>query len=270
MTPTTAAAGSPGHPGAPARGAVARRDTSRGLRELDPRVLSAMLWWLVFASVWVWLGFALFAWGITESNARTVGVTESVVASLGTTPRQFLFAFAITVVVAWFVPHVASGRTRRSLVTASAVAVLVMAAVYAALLTIAFQLERPVYAERGWPLDTPTGHLFTSSDQIGLVLVESFAIAAAIGLGGLAVGAGYRRLGWRRATLALPLTAGPSVLALAALELRESSGIGSALGVTGLPPAATLLVLAVLGALSLFMTYRLVHGAPASPVTSIR
>jgi len=262
---TTAASGSTERPGAASSGLVA----GPGPRTLDPRVLSRMLWWLAFASLWVWLGFALLAWGVNESNARTVGVTESVVASLGTTPRQFLFAFAIVVIVSWFVPHVASGRTRRSLVTASITAVLLTAVAYAALLTVAFQLERPVYERHGWPLDTPTGHIFTSSDQVGLVLVESFAIAAALGLSGLAVGAGYRRFGWWRATLALPLTAGPSLLALAALELRESSGLGAALGVTGLPAAATLVALAALGTVSALTTYRLAHGAPATPVSAV-
>src|SRR5690606_8594597 len=120
---------------------------------LDHHVLGRVLRWLLLASAWVWLGFALLAVGLNESNARTVGVTESVVASLGVTPRQFLFAFAITLIASWFVPHVASGRTRRSLVTACAAAVLVTAAVYAALLTLAFQLERPVYERRGWPLE---------------------------------------------------------------------------------------------------------------------
>lgn len=237
---------------------------------VDPRVLGRMLRWLAFASVWVWLGFVLMAWGVAESNSRTVGVTESVVATMSVTTRMFVPAFAIMIVARGLVPHVASGRTRRSLITAGAVAITLTAAVYGALLTLAFQVERPVYLERGWPLQWRTGHVFTSSDQVGLVFAESFLIAGTLGLAGLAIAAAYRAWGPVRGTLALPLTAGPLLLATAALALRESSGIGSTLGVVGLSAPMTLTVLVALGALSLLTAYRLVRGAPASSVLAIR
>ncbi|MDQ2623694.1 MAG: hypothetical protein M3Y20_00900 [Actinomycetota bacterium] len=238
--------------------------TDRGPRALDRTAFASALRWIVFASSWVWLGFVLFAIGVTRSNVATVGVTESIVGSLSVTPRQFLFAFAITIVAMWFVPHVASGRTRRSLVSASAAAVGVAALGYGVLLTVAFWVERPVYEANGWPLTLRTGHLFSSGDQVGLVLVESVAIAVAVGFAGLAVGAGYRRFGWLHGSVALLFTATPMLAATAALELRASSGIGEALGVTGMSAPATLAVLAGLAAVSLLTAYRLVRGAPAS------
>jgi len=235
---------------------------------LDRHAFGSALRWLAFASSWVWLGFVLFAVGITRSNVSTVGVTESVVGSLSITPRNFLFAFAITVLAVWFVPHVASGRTRRALVTASAAAVSVAAAGYAVLLTVAFQVERPVYEANGWPLVIRTGHVFGSGDQVGLVLLESFVIAAAVGFAGLAVAAGYRRFGGVRGTLALAFTATPMLAASALLELRASAGIGEALGVDGLSAPVTLVAIAALGAVSLATAYRLVHGAPASRLSA--
>lgn len=252
MSPPTTARG-----GQPAQ-------VTRGLREFDRTSFASALRWIVFASSWVWLGFALFAVGITRSNDATVGVTESIVGSLSVTPRQFLFAYAITVVAVWFVPHVASGRTRRSLITASVAAVAVAALGYALLLTAAFWIERPVFEANGWPLTIRTGHLFTSGDQVALVLAESFAIAVAVGFAGLAVGAGYRRFGWLHGTVALLFTATPMLAATAALELRATSGIGETLGLTGLSAPVTFAVLAGLAAISLVTAYRLVSGAPAS------
>lgn len=253
------------------RSTTAHQATPRGTtpRGLDLSAVRPLLRWIVLASSWVWLGFGLFAWGITRSNDGTVGVTESVVGSLSVTPRQFLFAYAITVLAVWFVPHVASGRTRRSLVTASAVAVAVAALGYAALLTLAFWLERPIFEANGWPLTLRTGHVFTSGDQVGLVLLESFAIALALGMAGLAVGAGYRRFGGVRGTVALLFTATPMLAATAVLELRATSGIGDALGVSGLSAPLTLAVILALAAVSLLTAYRLVRGAPASPVSGL-
>lgn len=236
---------------------------------VDAFVLRSQLRWLAFASMWVWLGFWLFAWGITRSNDATVGVSESVVGSLSVTPRQFLFAYGIVIVAAWFVPHVASGRPRRSLATTSAAAVLVMAASYGVLLAVAFWVERPVFEARGWPLTIRTGHVFARGDEVALVLTESVLVAAALGLAGLAVGAGYRRLGGWGGTFALPLTAGPMLAATAVLELRASSGLGAALGVEGLSAPATFAALAALGVISLLTTYRMLHGAPATTVSSI-
>ncbi|NLF04288.1 MAG: hypothetical protein GX593_04705 [Actinomycetales bacterium] len=241
---------------------------AEGPGPLDRHAFRSALRWLAFSSSWVWLGFVLFAVGITRSNASTAGVTESVVGSLSITPRNFLFAFAITILAVWFVPHVASGRTRRSLVTAGAAAVTVAALAYAVLLTVAFQVERPVYEANGWPLVIRTGHVFDSSDQVGLVLLESFVIAAAVGFAGLAVAAGYRRFGGVRGTVALLLTATPMLAATAALELRASSGLGEVLGVVGLSAPVTLAVIAALGALSLVTAYRLVHGAPATVLSA--
>lgn len=240
-----------------------------GPRTFDRTAFASALGWIVFASSWVWLGFVLFAWGITRSNDATVGVTESVVGSLSITPRQFLFAYGIVVVAVWFVPHVASGRTRRSLVTASAAAVGVAALGYGALLTAAFWLERPVYEANGWPLTMRTGHIFTSGDEVGLVLTESVLVALAFGFAGLAVGAGYRRFGAARGTLALVFTATPMLAAAAALELRASSALGEALGVEGLSAPVTLAVIAVLAAVSLVTAYRLVRGAPAATLLAV-
>ena len=164
---------------------------------------------------------------------------------------------------------VANGGTRRSLVTASAIAVTIAAAVYAVLLTLAFRVEVPVYESRGWPLDIRTGHLFESGIEWPLVLAESFAIAIAVGLAGLAVGAGYRRFGGARGTLALAFTATPMLLATAALELRASSGLGARLGVVGLSVPLTFAVLALTSVVSLMTAYRLLDGAPARAVGAI-
>lgn len=237
---------------------------------VDERLVRRLARWFALASVWVWLGFALLAWGITRSNAATVGVTESVVGSLSVTPRNFLVGFAITVMVAWFVPHVATGGTRRSYVTSAAIVVVLGAAAYAVLLTLAFRLEVGIYEANGWPLVQRTGHLFSSGEQSGLVLAESFAVAAALALSGLAIGAGYRRLGGLRGTYALLVTATPALVATAVLEVRASSGLGAALGVRGLSAPATFAVLAALALVSLVTAYRLAHGAPARLVGTIR
>lgn len=238
--------------------------------EVDRRLLARLVRWTAFASMWAWGGITLVAWGVTRSNLGTMGITESVIGSMSMTPRNFIIGFAITLAVGWFLPHVATGGTRRSYVSTTTVAVVLMAAAYAVLLAAAFRIEAALYAANGWPAVINTGHLFTSGEQVGLVLAESFTLNLALGLGGVAIGSGYRRWGGWGGTYALAVTALPVLAATAVIELRASSGLGEALGVTGLDAPATFAVLAVLALASLAMAFRLAHGAPARPVGAIR
>lgn len=207
-----------------------------------------------------WLAIVPIAVGVVASNARTVGVSESIVTSLSNTPRWFALAMGIVLIAAYLRPHVASGRTRRLLLQASTVAVVVLALASAAVITAGMVVERTVYEANGWPLAIATGHVFTSTDQLGLAFVENALIMTVFGVTGLLIGISYRVLSPGRASFAIPLTASPALLALAAIELRATSDLGGRLGIEGLPPAVTLATFVVLAAAAYAAAARLIRG----------
>lgn len=213
-----------------------------------------------------WATLVVVAAGVVYSNSRTVGVTESIVASGSNAPRFFALAMGITLVVTYLTPHVASGRTRASLVGTVTGALGVLGVVSAVILTVGFQVERTVYEANGWPIGIRTGHTFTSTDQVGPVLVENLLVIIVFGLAGLLIGTGYRVWGGARASFALPLTALPALLALAVLELRATSDLGARWGVQGLSAPATYAVLALLAAATYGVAARVVRVAPLAPV----
>ncbi|MBO1753388.1 hypothetical protein J4G33_16385 [Actinotalea sp. BY-33] len=164
----------------------------------------------------------------------------------------FPFSIAIVGITTYTNIHIGAGLTRRSLGWAALTAAVVMAVAYAALFTLALQLERAVYGWTGWAHGVDgAGGLFTSSGQVGLVVLDVGLLFLAGQLSGVLVGIVYYRAGGWWGTLALPLTAGPILLATPALST-------AALGDLGLAPRVVL-VLLVLGAMSL-AAHRLILG----------
>lgn len=210
-----------------------------------------------------WVVILAVAVGVVVSNSRTVGVAESIVTSLSNTPRGFVLAMGITLVTVNFTPHVASGRTRRLLVQSSAGALAVLVLASAAIVSVGLVVERSVYEANGWPLGIRTGHLFDSTDQVGLAFVENLTVLSVFGAAGLLIGAAYRTWGAARASLALPLTASPALLALAVIELRSTSDLGGRVGFEGLSAPVSLAAFVVLAAVAYAAAARLARGAHA-------
>ncbi|WP_250444376.1 hypothetical protein [Actinotalea sp. C106] len=187
---------------------------------------------------------------IIVSNVTTP--SESIVQYARQGLTWFPFSIAIVGVSTYTNVHIGAGLTRRSLGWAVLTAAVGVAAAYAALFTVALQLERALYGWTGWTHGVD-GHssLFTDSGQVGLVLLDVGLLFLAGQLCGVLVGIVYYRAGGWWGTLALPLTAGPILLVTPAL-------MTSVLGDLGLAGRA-LLVLVVLGAVS-FAAHRLVLG----------
>lgn len=219
-----------------ARRAAAARATRHATRWLLRRNLSLAGWAVLVLVVGVVVGAAL------------VDRLASVELSIAQFARQgfvwFPFAMMIGVSSAYVNVHVAAGMTRRAMSRASVVVALTMAAFYTAVMTVALQLERLAFEALGWEhaiADDGVGQLFSSSDQVGLILLDLGLLFATANLCGLLVGATYYRAGGWWGTLALPLTAGP-VLLVTPFLAAEGLGIGLA--------ARVVVVVAVLVALA--------------------
>lgn len=222
------------------------------------------------------LFLALCFWGIVALGVTLTLIVWSTVSeptqSIVSYARQgaiwFPFSLFIMVVSAYLPVHIGLGMTRRALVRGAVLTAMIMAAVYAATMTLAFELEGLVFGAFGW-VHGPGEMAVSGATEPLSMAFELFLIFLAANLCGLLVGIVYYRLGGWVGTLSLPLTVGPilivSGLGLAAAgpfatdEWFERFALGR-LEAAGL----AILVLAVVALVFSGLSRRVeVHTAPA-------
>lgn len=166
-----------------------------------------------------WFGVVvLVLWGgaVVVAAVVTGGDVEISVAQFA---RQgtiwFPFAMAIAVFGGHHVPHIAAGLTRRVLARATLVLVAVMTVVYTAVIAVLLAVESAVYTANGWEQWITEDAWSPVLPMAAVILLHAAAVAAGQ-VGGLLVAVVYQRFGAWRGTLALPLTAGPLVVVVAA------------------------------------------------------
>lgn len=136
----------------------------------------------------------------------------SVVAQARQAGIWFPFSMHVVVATSVLAPHLAAGMTRRSYVRGALTCAVVIAALYAALMTAALLVERVWYQSNDWAWSLQVLALSSDQPQVGLIFVDHALMFLVANLSGLLVGAVYQaHRGWW-GTLTLPLTVGPIVL----------------------------------------------------------
>ena len=219
-------------------------------------------------AVWLWAVVVAIAVVLTVVLDRAGRVEASTWETLDQGPRWFLFAMGIVGVAGWFTAHVANGMTRRSFTVILGATTALTAVGYAAVTTLGFVVERAVFAARGWSTDLRSEHLFTATDQLGLVATENLVMLLVYGASGMLVGAVYHRAGGWWGTLALPLTVGPVLLA----EGLVGAGwlgtvLGSAVAPDRLPAGVVAGACLGLAAVLMGATHAVLRAAPLSATT---
>jgi hypothetical protein len=220
---------------------------------------------LFYLLIWIGIGAALLTvnlvangiWGDVDSSAWD--------------GQSSIFQYAILaggiMVVTGYVPVlVTQGVTRRAAADGSLVAVGGLALAGAVVTTLAFPIERLVFAVNDWPHvlgGTRELHIYDSPDQYGLILVEVLALYVTHVLAGMVIGAGLFRFGW--------VWGAPFLLAGVALaivgEYLVRSGfagvrLGEAIGLEAPPVGAGLAGVVALVAIGALGVRRLVGGMP--------
>lgn len=160
------------------------------------------------AGIWFWAAWALLVLSLPLIVERWGGEADGLTYDAAGGPvRWVAFAVGAVVTAGTLTVHVAAGGTRRSFVDGALRAAAVAGPVLGALVVVLTLAERGVYAalDRYWqgpsaPLgvDTPTG-------VVVQVVGEALVVVTYL-LVGVAVVAGYRRLGaWRGTLLVVPL-----------------------------------------------------------------
>ncbi|GGC08224.1 hypothetical protein [Cellulomonas carbonis] len=145
----------------------------------------------------------------------------------------FPFSLMVIVATAYLGPHVAMGLTRRSLghaaILVAGATALVLGTAVAALMVV----ERGVYGALGWEHGIDAGLVgLSGSWSVPLLLVDHVLLVLAGQVAGLLVGAAYKRWHWTVATLALPVTVSPALVASVLLDGELGAPVdGSAGGV---------------------------------------
>jgi len=173
---------------------------------------------LLLAGAWFWAGWALLVLSLPLIVERWGGEADGLTyAAAGGPVRWVAFAVGVVVTASTLTVHVAAGGTRRSFVAGGLRAAALAGPVLAVLGVLLTFAERAVYAglDRYWQgpaaalgVDTPTG-------VVVLVVGEALVVITYL-LVGMAVVAGYRRLGAGRGTLlVLPLLVPAALVDLA-------------------------------------------------------
>ncbi|MEU2199137.1 hypothetical protein [Isoptericola sp. NPDC019482] len=242
-------------------GRVHHRAATRAARR---RFLRAM----IVAGLWFWLFWSWLVLTLPAIVERWGGEADGLTYDAAGGPvRWVAFAVGVVVTAGTLTVHVAAGGTRRSFVDGGLRAAAVAGPVLAVLGLLLTFAERATYArlDRYWQgpaaaldVDTPTG--------IVVQVVGETLVVVTYLLVGVAVVAGYRRLGaWRGTLLVLPLLA-PAALAdvatrtgLFALWLRggyDDVAVGVVCAVGGALVAA---------ALAAVVATRVLHPVPFRP-----
>ncbi|KQS98801.1 hypothetical protein [Cellulomonas sp. Leaf395] len=214
----------------------------------------------VYLAAWFW-GMAIV---VVTAAIVVITVVGEVNMSIMAFARQgavwFPFSVLIAITAAYLPVHVAAGLTRRSLALGSLVAALGTALAYSAAYCGLLLVERAVFGALDWQWrifdDVPL-----ASTDMATMLVSTVLLLVVADVSGLLVGISYQRLGGWWGTLALPLTAGPVVLAFAIFEV-DAGPFSTSEWFGGARPllVASLATLLIAGAMA-FAFDRLTRGA---------
>lgn len=166
--------------------------------------------WLLFAAIFALVGAII---------AATDGITTSVwdFASYG--PKYFLLSLGVMLSTAHLPAYVANGVTRREFALGGGLFIAAVALVSAAVMAAGYLVEGLIYGAAGLPQELTTPHLYTSADQIVLVLVEFALVFLAHLVSGWLIGTAFARLGWSAIALVVP-----AALPALATDLAVNSG----------------------------------------------
>lgn len=173
-----------------------------------------VFFWVIYLAIQVVSTFAVARWG-----------EESVDLSISQAAPVFVFVMGILTPASLLTVHVVSGATRRCAIRGYVAAAAVIGLTFAVAQTLFTLLA-------GWLAGVAGIEMDAGSDPLGMVAGLTVAITIAF-LTGVAVAAGYRRLGGALGTLALPVLLAPAALTFWSTgALRGQVSIG--VGVTGI------------------------------------
>jgi len=242
---------------------TARRPTRSSVRATATWLLGMNL----VLAAWFWAMAIIVVTGALVVINLVGEVNNSVMAFARQGAVWFPFSVLIAITAAYLPVHVAAGLTRRSLALGSLVAALGTALVYSAAYCGLLLVERAVFGALDWQWrifdDVPL-----ASTDMATMLVSTVLLLVVADVSGLLVGISYQRLGGWWGTLALPLTAGPVVLAFAIFEV-DAGPFSTSEWFGGARPllVASLATLLIAGAMA-FAFDRLTRGASVPNRTS--
>ena len=172
----------------------------------------------LYLAAWFWAMAVVVVTGALVVISTVGEVNNSIVAFARQGAVWFPFSVLIAITAAYLPVHVAAGLTRRSLALGSLIAAVGTAVVYSAVYCGLLLVERAVFGAFGWQWRILDDVPLASTDMTTM-LVSTVLLLVAANVSGLLVGISYQRLGGWWGTLALPLTAGPIVLAFAIFEV---------------------------------------------------
>ncbi|HET8986680.1 MAG TPA: hypothetical protein VFN03_13070 [Trueperaceae bacterium] len=207
-------------------------------RWLFGRLVNIGKWFVAIAAV----GFVLVPPLVNAFGGRLEISIWEMFATNG--PGWFSLAMGATLVANYLTVVVAQGVTRGRYALASALAIVVFAALLAVFVWLGYVLEATYFRQFEWTHALLGEHLFTNVSQVLQVTVEYAARHTLFAFVGLIVGYGYYRVGgvWGTIllplTLVLPLAAGIVILGLPGMTALLTFG-----GIVGATPTGALLLL---------------------------
>lgn len=224
------------------RPARAPGPASRTARRLVRVQLSVGVWfWAIVLVVVVVLGVVLHRYAQPQvsilAQARQAGI-------------WFPFSMHVVLLTGYLGPHLAAGMTRRSYVRGAVGCAVVVAALYAALMTVGLLAERLWYEANGWTWALQVVALESSGPRVDLIFLDHALMFLVANLSGLLVGAVYLAYrGWW-GTVLLPVTVGPVLLTGGLLADDLLPGVAGSVGGT-----AGVVVLVLLIAVSVALAF---------------
>ncbi len=200
--------------------------TRRAARALLPIASGQAIWWWLAPVV---LSVVATGWRPAWLDEVTVSLWQFVLYA----PVVASFALGVVLVAVHLPLHVANGIDRRSFTRAAAVAAAPAIMASAAVAAIGFAVERAVLVTAVADPALVERHLFTATDQYGLVVVEMLVAIVTAWTAGWLVSVGYYRFGWWRGTLLLVLVLLPTGVVQLALSTGRVLGTDLVLGASG-------------------------------------
>ena len=188
-------------------------DTARAPRVSSVRATAQWLLMMhLYLAMWAW-GMAIVVVTLAIVVINTVGEVEnSVLAFARQGAIWFPFSVFIAITAGYLPVHIAAGLTRRSLALGSILAAVGTGVVYGLVYNGLLLVERAVFGAMGWPWRVVEGMSPETAEPLEIVASTTLTFVVAY-LSGLLVGITYQRVGGWWGTLALPLTAGPILVA---------------------------------------------------------
>ncbi len=192
------------------------------------RIMSTMIWFVLAVGVLLPLGIS---WAIGY-----FGTLISIWEQFATNgPAWFLFAMSVVAVTTHLPLQVAMGTTRGAFVSATALALLAAALLLGVFSSAGLLLEAAIYRGYGLEQTLTATHPFSSSSQLGLVIVAFSLRYLVFGLAGLLTGLSYYRFGGLIGTGLLIITMLPIMAVGTVLSPTLQGVAGSLDSVAGSP-----------------------------------